>query len=113
MFADSRGEVKRRRRGGWARRRRAKTGMDGRAGVWYLPPSNAPAGRGEEPMPKKKTKKGATKRLKLTARGKVRYSRAGKSHLNINKSRKRKRNLRGMGMLSPSFQKNASNMLAS
>ena len=64
-------------------------------------------------MPKKKTKKGATKRLKMSATGKVLYTRAGKSHLNLCKSRKRKRNLRGMAVLSDSFQKNARHMLSS
>ena len=50
-------------------------------------------------MPKKKTKKGAAKRMKMSATGKILYARAGKSHLNACKSRKRKRNLRGMARL--------------
>ena len=64
-------------------------------------------------MPKKKTKKGATKRLKMSATGKVLHTRAGKAHLNLCKSRKRKRNLRGMKVLSPSLQKTARDMLSS
>jgi large subunit ribosomal protein L35 len=55
--------------------------------------------RREEHMPKKKTKKCATKRMKMSATGKILYARAGKGHLNLCKSRKRKRNLRGMGVV--------------
>ena len=50
-------------------------------------------------MPKKKTKKGAVKRMKMSATGKILYARAGKGHLNSCKSRKRKRNLRGMAVM--------------
>lgn len=50
-------------------------------------------------MPKMKTKKAATKRFKMSATGKVLQSQGGKSHLNACKSRKRKRNLRGMGVV--------------
>ena len=50
-------------------------------------------------MPKKKTKKAASKRMKMSATGKILYARAGKGHLNSCKSRKRKRNLRGMSVL--------------
>jgi large subunit ribosomal protein L35 len=64
-------------------------------------------------MPKKKTKKCATKRTKTSATGKILYTRAGKSHLNVNKSRKRKRNLRGMALLHPTNVKHLRNMLAS
>lgn len=42
---------------------------------------------------KLKTNKGAAKRFKVTASGKVRRSSSGKSHLNVKKSRKRKRRL--------------------
>ncbi|HEY2806729.1 MAG TPA: 50S ribosomal protein L35 [Gemmatimonadales bacterium] len=45
-------------------------------------------------MPKKKTKKAATKRFKLTGRGKVRRGKAYKSHILTKKSPKRKRHLR-------------------
>ena len=64
-------------------------------------------------MPKKKTKKCAVKRTKMSATGKILYTRAGKSHLNVNKSRKRKRNLRGMAVLNPSNDKSIRNMLSS
>jgi large subunit ribosomal protein L35 len=45
-------------------------------------------------MPKMKTHKGAKKRFKLTASGKVRRLRAFKSHILTKKSAKRKRRLR-------------------
>ncbi len=46
-------------------------------------------------MPKMKTKKCATKRMKMSATGKVMRSQGGKAHLNSCKTRARKRNLRG------------------
>jgi large subunit ribosomal protein L35 len=45
-------------------------------------------------MPKMKTHKGAKKRFKLTASGKVKRFKAYKSHILTKKSSKRKRNLR-------------------
>ena len=45
-------------------------------------------------MPKKKTKRGAMKRFKLTGRGKVKRSKANKRHILTKKSPKRKRHLR-------------------
>jgi large subunit ribosomal protein L35 len=45
-------------------------------------------------MPKKKTKRAATKRFKLTGTGKVRRYRAFKSHILTKKDAKRKRRLR-------------------
>lgn len=47
-------------------------------------------------MPKMKTKKAAAKRYKVTGSGKVKVASANRRHLLSNKSRKRKRNLRGM-----------------
>lgn len=46
-------------------------------------------------MPKKKTKKMASKRIKTTGKGKLVFPRPGSGHLLSSKSRKRKRNLRG------------------
>jgi large subunit ribosomal protein L35 len=46
-----------------------------------------------------KTKKSVTKRFKLTARGKVLFSHAGRRHLNQTKSAKRRRGLRAKGTL--------------
>jgi large subunit ribosomal protein L35 len=42
-----------------------------------------------------KTKKCATKRMKMSATGKVTRAQGGKAHLNSCKTRARKRNLRG------------------
>ena len=64
-------------------------------------------------MPKTKTHKGATKRCKLTATGKVMSSRAGKGHLASCKTRKRKRNLRGTALLDKSEQARVKVLLAS
>ncbi|MCG0278662.1 MAG: 50S ribosomal protein L35 [Thermanaeromonas sp.] len=44
-------------------------------------------------MPKMKTHRGAAKRFRVTARGKIKHSRAGKSHLLEHKTSKRKRRL--------------------
>jgi len=50
-------------------------------------------------MPKMKTKSSAKKRFKMTASGKIKRSRAGKSHLLSHKPRKRKRNLVKAGLV--------------
>jgi large subunit ribosomal protein L35 len=44
-------------------------------------------------MPKLKTRRGAAKRFKITAKGKVKRRRAFLRHININKTRKQKRRL--------------------
>jgi large subunit ribosomal protein L35 len=75
-------------------------------------PAFSHAPQKEVNMPKKKTKRGATKRLKMSATGKVLHTRACKAHLNLCKSRKQKRNLRGMKVLSASFQKVGRRMLS-
>ena len=46
-------------------------------------------------MPKMKTKKCATKRMKMSATGKLIRTQGGKAHLANGKTRARKRNLRG------------------
>ena len=46
-------------------------------------------------MPKMKTRKSATKRMKLSATGKVLRSQGGHAHLNNGKKRSRKNNLCG------------------
>ena len=56
-------------------------------------------------MPKMKTKKCATKRMKMSATGKVMRSQGGKAHLNGYKSRGRKRNLRGIPVPDASVEK--------
>ena len=45
-------------------------------------------------MPKMKTHKGAKKRFRVTATGKLKRRQAGKKHLNSPKTGKRKRHLR-------------------
>ena len=50
-------------------------------------------------MPKQKTHKGTKKRFRLTAKGKVRHRQSGTSHLAARMSHKRKRNLRGTGVV--------------
>jgi large subunit ribosomal protein L35 len=50
-------------------------------------------------MPKQKTHKGVKKRFRLTATGKVKHRRAGTSHLQVRLTAKRKRKLRGTGVL--------------
>ena len=51
-------------------------------------------------MPKKKTHKASAKRFKVTANGKVKYGCPGKGHLQLCKSRKRKRHLKCGAVLS-------------
>ena len=50
-------------------------------------------------MPKMKTHKGAAKRFKVTATGKVKRFKAFKSHILTKKSSKRKRNQRRAGLI--------------
>ncbi|MBN1557292.1 MAG: 50S ribosomal protein L35 [Lentisphaerae bacterium] len=52
-------------------------------------------------MPKKKTSKAAAKRFKQTGTGKIKYKKPGAGHLLAGKTRKRKRDLRARGVLSP------------
>ncbi len=63
-------------------------------------------------MPKQKTKRAVTKRFKMSATGKVMRTTGGKSHLNSCKTRKRKRNLRGMRVASEAFQPVLKRMLS-
>ncbi|NVN92470.1 MAG: 50S ribosomal protein L35 [Desulfuromonadales bacterium] len=57
-------------------------------------------------MPKMKTNRGAAKRFKKSASGRVKRGSAFTSHILTCKSRKRKRNLRGGSMVSDVDQKN-------
>ena len=50
-------------------------------------------------MPKMKSNRGAAKRFKTTGTGKLRRSKAFKSHILTKKSPKRKRNLRKSGLV--------------
>lgn len=51
-------------------------------------------------MPKMKPNKGLKKRIKLTKTGKIKRSKAGRSHLMTSKSGKRVRHLRRGGQIS-------------
>lgn len=63
-------------------------------------------------MPKGKTRKAVAKRFKKTAKGKVRYAKAGSGHLLSGKTRKRKRRLRAGGILSAAEEKRVVKMLS-
>jgi len=52
-------------------------------------------------MPKMKTHKGVAKRVRVTANGKVLFSRPGRRHLLSSKSAKRRRQLRRSKVASP------------
>jgi len=56
-------------------------------------------------MPKLKTNKGAKKRFKVTASGKVKRTKSGKSHILTKKSRKRKRSLKQSTLVDKTFEK--------
>jgi len=62
-------------------------------------------------MPKLKTHRGAAKRLKRTASGKIKRRRAYHSHILSKKSPKRKRRLRSATMVAPSDAKVLNRML--
>ncbi|MBO8169471.1 MAG: 50S ribosomal protein L35 [Thermoanaerobacteraceae bacterium] len=62
-------------------------------------------------MPKMKTHRGAAKRFKKTATGKIKYKKAFKSHILEKKSAKRKRRLRKSGILNPSDAKRMKKVL--
>jgi large subunit ribosomal protein L35 len=57
-------------------------------------------------VPKIKSNRGAMKRFRVTASGKIKRNRGFKGHLLSSKSKKRKRNLRKGALVSPSEQKN-------
>ncbi len=56
-------------------------------------------------MPKMKTHRGAAKRFKVTAKGKIKRSKAFTSHILTKKSAKRKRNLRHSTLVSSGDEK--------
>jgi len=58
-------------------------------------------------MPKMKTRKSASKRYKMTAKGKIKYKKQGMRHILTKKSTKRKRKLRKAGILSDPEAKKA------
>ncbi|MDH3348812.1 MAG: 50S ribosomal protein L35 [Desulfobulbaceae bacterium] len=62
-------------------------------------------------MPKMKTNRGAAKRFKTTGSGKIKRSKAFKSHILTKKSTKRKRNLRNPGLVAECDTKSIKRML--
>lgn len=62
-------------------------------------------------MPKMKTHRGAAKRFTVTGSGKIKRSKANKSHILEKKTRKRKRNLRQSGLVSAVDMKRTSKLL--
>jgi len=58
-----------------------------------------------------KSKRGAVKRFKKSATGKIKRTQSGKAHINGYKSAKRKRNLRGKTVTKDCFVKTATRML--
>ena len=62
-------------------------------------------------MPKLKTHRGAAKRFHKTARGKIKRSRAFKSHILTKKTTKRKRHLDQSGMVSDADRKRVARMI--
>ena len=63
-------------------------------------------------MPKMKTHRGAAKRVKITASGKLKRSRAFTSHLFANKNTKQKRQLRKARLVHKSDMKRVKQLLA-
>jgi large subunit ribosomal protein L35 len=62
-------------------------------------------------MPKQKTHKGAAKRFKVTAGGKVMRQHSLANHILTKKTTKRKRKLRKSTLVSPAFAKEIKGML--
>jgi len=62
-------------------------------------------------MPKQKSHKGAAKRFKVTATGKVKRGHSMKSHMLTKKTTKRKRKLRKSTLVSPAFAKTIKGMI--
>ena len=62
-------------------------------------------------MPKQKTHRGAAKRFKFTASGKIKRSKAYKSHILTKKTTKRKRDLDTPALVSPEDRRRIAAML--
>ncbi len=62
-------------------------------------------------MPKMKSHRGASKRFKLTSKGKVKRGHPGHGHYLTQKSTKRKRGLRRSGLVSPAFARKIREMI--
>lgn len=62
-------------------------------------------------MPKVKTHRGAAKRFRLTAGGKIKRAKSNKNHILNKKDRKRKRNLRKGGYVDVTQEKTVKQMI--
>lgn len=62
-------------------------------------------------MPKMKTKRAAAKRYKVTGTGKVKYAQAFKNHILTTKSRKRKRQMKALGVMNNTDAKRAKRLI--
>ena len=62
-------------------------------------------------MPKQKTHKGAAKRFRLTAKGKVKRGHSHHSHKFTSKTTKRKRTLRKSTLVSKAFERQVREMI--
>ncbi len=62
-------------------------------------------------MPKQKTHKGAAKRFKITASGKVKRQHSLKNHILTKKSQKRKRKLRHSAIVEGKFARSIREMI--
>lgn len=62
-------------------------------------------------MPKMKTNRGAAKRFRRTGTGRIRRSKAFRSHILTKKSTKRKRNLRSATVIDARDEKNVSRLI--
>jgi large subunit ribosomal protein L35 len=62
-------------------------------------------------MPKMKSKRGATKRFKVTGSGKVKRHHAFASHILTSKTKKRKRNLRKSALVSDANEKRVKQLI--
>ena len=62
-------------------------------------------------MPKMKTRRGAAKRFKITACGRIKRNKANHRHMLIRRSKKAKRKMRHTGLVDSSNLKNVKRML--
>ncbi len=63
--------------------------------------------KGKQPMPKQKTHKGLNKRVKVTAKGKVKRNRTGAGHLMSSKNAKRRRRVSSSTIMTSAMAKTA------
>ena len=62
-------------------------------------------------MPKMKTRRGAAKRFKLTASGKLKRNKANHRHMLVRRSNKAKRNMRQSDLVAAGDRRNVRRML--